>query len=236
MKKLLTILLILIFLGQNSAFAQLLDSANLNKTQFATHVEVSREEIKLNSYLKESHFAYLYSITNLENFPIEIIEIKGWSYPENSIKNIKKARKELRFPHILLEPTIGIVAIALLPIDWPFFPLFFVYDSDPPNFGFIQIVNRSFIRPIKNTIAAPYYCIKDRSDDKKALKEGEMFNYSDSAILTIKPKEKIQFAVLFHKSYKGIMTNNGLSTLPMDNELSMTIVNTETKQEYVLKK
>lgn len=236
MKKFLTIFLILILFGQNLVFAQALDSANLNNTQFIPNVEISKDEIMLNSYLKENHFAYLYTITNLEDYPIEITEMQGWTYPKYSINDIKNARKELRFPYILLEPTIGIVAIALLPIDWPFFPLFFVYDSDPPNFGLMQIVNRSFLRPIKNTIGAPYYCIKDHSDDKKALKECEMFKYSNSTTLTVKPNEKIQFAVLFHKSYYSVAANNEISTTVIENKLSMTIINPQTKQEYVVKK
>jgi hypothetical protein len=240
MKKFFTIFLNLLFLlNSNFDLAQSLvyadqkseskaTPAKISKdNQFVVDIEITKEPVNLKSYLNRGNSAYLYSITNLENAPIKITEIKGWAHPWKSIQYTKYDRKDQRFPRVLLPPAEALMVIVLLPIDWPFLHMMFVYDDPHSRFNFLEMSNEIFIRPIKNTVFAPYYCIKDHLEDKKALKEEAMFNYNNFTTITIKPKEKVQFAVFFNTSNPTKINNS---------EISMTIINMQTEQKCIIEK
>lgn len=186
-----------LFLNLNLVFAE-----NINNNIYIPKIDINKEAIPLESCLKRTYSGYLYTITNNENVPIEIVRVNDYLSPQSSIDKIRKRRSLERFPNVWMLPVqlVGNTAFFIV------CPLMYVIASTAfpcenplryknPLAQTIEIPYRHLLMPIKNTALAPYYKIKDASDDKKAISESLKFQSNLNHII-LKPNETIRLMLL----------------------------------------
>ena len=183
MKKILSILLISILLGQNFVCAH-----TINNNSFVANVEITKEPVQLESYLKKRYSGYIYSITNLGKEPIELEELYNYGSNKDAINYIKWDRRDNRFPNTVFMMIIGTLI----------FPMYTSKNEKNCGISFGKSLYLLYILPIHSTVLAPYYLIKDPIDDKKAAKELMKFK-NDFKNIIINPNETKQFLTLTGK-------------------------------------
>lgn len=194
MKKTLSTAIAALFLLQNLAFAQVNNTSDIincsknSEDSFCKSINITKEEIPLKSTLNQYYSGYLYTIENNGNSLLEITKIYDNKAPY-AVDTIKSNRKELRFPKTLQ-------AIIGLPLSGTIlFPIFFMFQPYTIEGKKTSAFNYVYILPIKNTILAPYYLIKDPRNDEKAKKEVSQFN-NNFKPLTIPSNDKVKLPIL----------------------------------------
>lgn len=229
MKKILSTAIAALFLLQNLAFAEVnngiirVDCLSQPKLDFCKAVNITKEKIRLKSTLNQYYLGYLYNIENNGNFPIEITDIYG-NKAFSAIEKIKTERKNLRFPSTL-QGIFGLPITGV--IGFPIYLFFGPYTIEGKKTSAFTYV---YILPIKNTILAPYYLIKDPRDDEKAKKEVSQFENKFEP-LTLSPNAKVRIPILVGRSD---CLECGWSTY--SGKIFIVIKDTETGKIYQIQK
>lgn len=221
MKKILSIVIMAIFLLQNLAFAQVNNATNIINCSkniddaFCKSINIEKKQIGLNSYLKKNYSGYSYTIKNEQEHPIKIYQVGSFYPSSKTISRYKEVRQDKRFPK-----NIGILLIAII------CPLVIVSYDPTGEYCYVNPYYDLYLSPIVNTAFVPYLAIKDKRDDKKAKLESYNFNEQVEE-MTLKKDETSKFAIL---------CSNNKRRLWVKSEIQINILDLTTNQKYLVYK
>lgn len=221
MKNILSVLLILMLLGQNLVFAEssnefkpnFISCAENNSTEFRNSIDIEREPVKLNSYLKKNYSGFVYTIINKQEHPIKISDVSRFYPPELAISRFKNSRTKKRFPGNME----GFIIVLICPLA------IVAYN---PQDADINPYYDLYLAPIINTAFAPYLSYKDAKDDKKANFESLSFNEKIEEV-TLNTSEIEKFTVLTSNKKRYSWANDNIQ---------FDITDLKTNQKYVIYK
>lgn len=207
MKKILSVLLISLLLGQNLVLAanndisSAIDCSKNTDDSICKSINIKKEQIKLVSYLRKYSDGYSYTITNKNEYPIEVIELKNFRTTYDAISNYKRIREYKRFPGNLDRFFLAVIcplSLTSVDVDAP--------DYEDLNVLGILTIYNAYVDPAIKTALTPYFLIKDPRDDEKAFIEAGKFKKNIDAMI-INPNEKEQFEVLLEKKINAFTGN-----------------------------
>lgn len=222
MKKILSIVIIAIFLMQHFAIADVISNSNTincsknTEDAFCKSINVEKEQIKLNSYLKKNYSGFSYTITNEQEHPVKISKVGNFYPSSKAVSRYKELRKDKRFPR-----NLDLFAIAVV-----FAPMAMMSYNPYEEYCFVDPCYDLYLSPIINTAFAPYLVIKDKRDDKKAKSESSNFNEKIEEI-TLQKDETGKFAVL---------DSNHKRQPWKKSEIQITIIDLTANQKYIIYK
>lgn len=239
-KKLLSVSIVILFLGQNIVYSQVnnlfteinpnfnIDKSftrnrtakdteykanlkhvikcddNSNVDSICKYIEITKNKVRLNSYLKKNYNAYLYTLKNNSNKSIEIVKWNSngdYINPNNAISGVKSDRISFKnaMLGLALSPIIDVAYVFSVVTVAPMQVMLAMCETEEDKF-FLKTLPISIpVMCIWYAVSSPYQNVTGKIKDKKAVKDSTNL-IKEYPAQFIEPSQQIVFSALVSKT------------------------------------